>query len=497
MPGEASSANSPAPQPTTRGSAAPGGRVSAAGGPLPRRAAASARRRLDGRLDDRRGRRGASRSRPDGRRRRRRRERRPRRRRGGGRRRPRPRRRRLHGVVRLRAGHRSRTPHRSRGHRPRWSTPSSGAGRPRFLRGRRLRDRRLRRRRRVALLHFLLPLVEELHLVLNLVHDGADVALRELQLVHHLAGDAVRAVRVRVERELHRARVSGSVADLQPQTQRLILQNAALDAEIQRPALGRRGSGSAARHPPRAPPTPRGYPCSRSSRRDRAGSSNAASHSARRQPRRRARRGFPMGTKSPRCPGDLRESRFFRAHRRAPNPRRRLGPDDAFSALGPRARRRRPAAVGEVVSDSALEPASLPPCVEPSCVEPAAAASAAAEPGPGASPFSLPCRDPSSRSPEARVAGGAASASVVLALRRRLARRARARPPVILLPLLLLVAVHHRVLLAVPPAAPPRLLHRRARGLLHEFRLEALVQEGSFMSSFAVSRFSMGRCTSE
>mmetsp|Transcript_5852 Transcript_5852/g.25920 ORF Transcript_5852/g.25920 Transcript_5852/m.25920 type:complete len:1112 (+) Transcript_5852:100-3435(+) len=80
-------------------------------------------------------------------------------------------------------------------------------------------------------------LVEELDLVLYLAHDGPNVALGELKLLHHLARHRVRAVRVRVEGKLHRAGVARGVADLEAEPEGLILEDATLDPEVERTAL--------------------------------------------------------------------------------------------------------------------------------------------------------------------------------------------------------------------------------------------------------------------
>ena len=97
------------------------------------------------------------------------------------------------------------------------------------------------RRRRVAarlgLLRLRPALLEELDLVLNLVHDGPHVALSELKLLHHLARHRVRAVRVRVEGELNRAGVTRGVANLEAEPERLILEDTTLDPEVERSTL--------------------------------------------------------------------------------------------------------------------------------------------------------------------------------------------------------------------------------------------------------------------
>ena len=147
-------------------------------------------------------------------------------------------------------------------------------------------DRRLRRRRRAPSSIFL-P-VEELHLVLNLVHDGADVALRELQLVHHLAGDAVR-VSVSVLNGNSTVRVSGSVA---------IFSRSAASYPRMRPLTRNPAAPLSAafrllRRGQRREVIP-----ARGARRDRAGSSTG--DSARRQPR--GELSLPEGTKSPTRP---------------------------------------------------------------------------------------------------------------------------------------------------------------------------------------------------
>ena len=167
------------------------------------------------------------------------------------------------------------------------------------------------------------------------------------------------------------------------------------------------------------------------------------------------------------------------------------GPDDGLSARRSRSPRSFRAAaddapfVGDVVSDSALEPASLPPCVDPSCVEPGAAANAAA--GAEASPLSLPCRDPSSRALACASASGLNSPSAADSR----VERAPGLPPSSSRSFLSPATTAY---FAVPPG-------RSASGSSSTFArttfsttfgLRLLSRKGSFMSSFAVSRFSMG-----
>ena len=68
----------------------------------------------------------------------------------------------------------------------------------------------------------------------------------ELQLVHHLARHAVRAVRVGVEGELHRASVSGRVADLEAQARVLSSRMRPLTRKSSEPPLRRSSLASAA-----------------------------------------------------------------------------------------------------------------------------------------------------------------------------------------------------------------------------------------------------------
>ena len=131
----------------------------------------------------------------------------------------------------------------------------------------------------------------------------------------------------------------------------------------------------------------------------------------------------------------------------------------------------------------------------PSCVEPAAAASAAAEPGPGASPFSLPCRDPSSREKPPRRASPAAPASASgLCSPSAADSRAERAPGLPSSSSRSFLSPFTTAYFAVPPgrsASGSSSTVARA-GFSTSFGLRLLSRKGSFMSSFAVSRFSMG-----